>query len=141
MEHYIEMKARHGKEVSALPLGFAFGDKQFSEMMTRWGLDPDNDRDKICSVGGGGYIQRKDLDLLRDTFARHHREIDAAVAADKTGHGFICEMFVTEMKNHEYGYTGDLDDTLDALGLTARDVVDNPRLKAGMLLAHQRVMG
>ena len=141
MEHYIEMKARHQQEVNALPLGFAFGDKQFSEMMTGWGLSPEHDLDKIWSIGAGAYIQKKDADRMHKTFSRHRDEISAAIAADGTGEGFICEMFEAEMNNHEYSYTGDLDDTLDALGLTARDVVDNPKLKAGMLLAHQKVMG
>lgn len=141
MEHYIEMQARHQAEISALPIRFAFGDKQFAEMMKDWGLNPESDVDQVRHVGAGGYARAKDIGLIDKTLARHHQEFNAAIAADKTGGGFICEMFVTEMNNHEYSYTGDLDDVLSALGLTAHDVVNAPNLKAGMMMAHQRVLG
>lgn len=48
-----------GKEQIA-ELGFAFSDKQFDEMMGKWGLDPEKDLDKIYRIPGGGFIQKKD---------------------------------------------------------------------------------
>lgn len=41
MESYRELRDRQQKEFNELPLGFAFSDKQFDEMMGKWGLDPD----------------------------------------------------------------------------------------------------
>lgn len=66
MNKYAEMKKRHQEEVNQLPLGFAFSNKQFEEMMEKWGLSP-ADTDKICSIGAGGYIQKKDQSLLCQT--------------------------------------------------------------------------
>lgn len=40
MESYRELRDRQQKEFNELPLGFAFSDKQFDEMMKKWGLDP-----------------------------------------------------------------------------------------------------
>ena len=40
---YAELKKKHQDEVNAFSLGFAFGDKQFEEMMNKWGLDAKKD--------------------------------------------------------------------------------------------------
>jgi len=132
MNRYAELKQRQQKEFDALPLGFAFGSKQFREMMEEWGLDPEKDIDKIYSIGAGGYIQKKDAELLHETYNRLDEEMEEAIAADTTGEGFIYEMFLYELDNHEYGYTRDTEDTLDALGYTAEHVLNDPRLKRGI---------
>lgn len=141
MNQYGELKERQRAEVNALPLGFAFSDRQFNEMMKGWGLDPEKDLGKIVSIGCGGFIQKKDRAALHETMDRHGRELKEAIDADSTGEGFIFDMFLYELDNHEYGYTGDTSDTLEALGFTAKEVVDDPRLNRGICLAHQRIMG
>lgn len=132
MNKYAELRQRQQEEFNALPLGFAFGQKQFDEMMRKWSLDPEKDIDKIYFIGVGGYVQKKDADLLHATRDRHDAEMAAAIEADTTGEGFIYEMFLCELDNHEYGYTRDAEDTLDALGYTAEQVINNPRLKRGI---------
>lgn len=132
MNKYAELRQRQQKEFDSLPLGFAFSQKQFNEMMEGWGLDPEKDLDKILRIPGGGYVQKKDADLLHQTVERHDTEMAEAIAEDKTGEGFIYEMFLYELDNHEYGYTRDTEDTLDALGYTAEQVLNNPRLKRGI---------
>jgi len=42
------------------------------------------------------------------------------------------DMFRYELANHEYDYTGDIDDTLDALCLTQQDIDQNPALQHGL---------
>ena len=141
MNKYTELRTRQQEEVNALPLGFAFSNSQFDEMMRGWGLDPEKDTDKIVSIGAGGFIQKKDRSLMHETFARHERELKEAIASDATGEGFIFDMFLYELDNHEYGYTGDTTDALEALGFTAQEVVDDPRLNRGIYKAHQVIMG
>ena len=63
---------------------------------------------------------------------RLDRELQEAIAADQTGDGFIYEMFLYELDNHEYGCTRDTEDTLCALGYTADEILGNPRLKRGI---------
>lgn len=138
---YAELRQKQQEEFNALPLGFAFGNKQFDGMMRKWGLDPEKDLDKIYSIGYGGYIQKKDADLLHKTRVRHDAEMQAAIAGDATGEGFIYEMFLYELDNHEYGYTWDTEDTLDALGYTAAEVLDEPRLKRGIEKAVTEIRG
>ena len=120
---YQELKSKHQAEVDAFPFGFAFNQKQFNEMMIKWGLKPTDIRE-ILSIGGGGYIRRSDADAMKEMFARHEAEHKAAMQDDE----YLFSMFNYELANHEYGYTGELDDTLDALGLTIEEINTNPRM-------------
>ena len=141
MNRYAELRHRQQEEFNALPLGFAFSQKQFDEMMQGWSLDPEKDLDKILRIPGGGYVQKKDADLLHQTTERHNTEMAAAIAEDKTGDGFIYQMFLAELADHEYGYTGDSEDTLDALGYTMEQIEADARLLKGFQRACTTIMG
>ena len=123
MSKYTELKAKHQKEVDAFPLGFAFNQSQFNEMMEKWGLTPD-DTDKIYKIGGDGYIRKTDSDAMHEMFARHEAERKAAMNDDD----YLYQMFKYELANHEYSYTQDLTDTLEALGLTMDEINAGPRM-------------
>ena len=140
MNRYAALRERQQEELNALPLGFAFSQKQFNSMMMEWGLDPEKDVDKIYRIPGG-YVQKKDVDLLHQTMERHDAEMAAAIEGDQTGEDFIYEMFLYELDNHEYGYTMDTEDTLDALGYTAAQVLGDPRLKRGLEKAAAEIRG
>lgn len=140
MNKYAEMRQRQQEEFNALPLGFAFNMRQFNEMMKGWGLDPEKDRDKIYRLPAGGYVQKKDADLLHQTVERHGAELTAAIAEDKIGDGFVYQMFLAELADHEYGYTGDADDTLDALGYTMEQVRADKRLLRGFEKARRVIL-
>lgn len=123
MNKYTELKSKHQKEVDAFPFGFAFNQSQFDEMMTRWGLDPQN-TGAIFSIGGGGYVRKTDADAMHEMFDRHEAERQAAMNDDD----YLYQMFNYELANHEYSYIGDLTDTLEALGLTIDEVNADPRM-------------
>ena len=93
MNKYKELRDRQQAEVNALPLGFAFSNKQFDEMMRGWGLDPEKDLDKIFSIGAGGYVQKKDHSLLHETYNRHERELKEAIAPDHNIEGLLFDIF------------------------------------------------
>ena len=132
MNQYAKFRQRQQQEFNALPLGFAFSQKQFDEMMGGWGLDPEKDLDKILRIPGGGFVQKKDADLFHNTMEHHSAEMAAAIAEDKTGESFIYQMLLYELDNHEYSHTRDTEDTLDTLGYTATEVIEDPRLKRGI---------
>ena len=71
---------------------------------------------------------------------RHQDERAAAIQADPDGTGFIFQMFRYELANHEYSYTGDLAETLDALGITTDEVNASPALLNGLHLAAKACM-
>ncbi|MBQ8206404.1 MAG: hypothetical protein IJZ77_02995 [Bacilli bacterium] len=134
MNLYRVLKARHQKEVNEFPISFAFSEKQFEEGMRKLGLHP-SETNKVYSIGAGGFIRKSDSKAFDEMFKRHNDEMKNAIAQDKTGAGFIKDMFVYEMGNHEFDYTGDLEPVLDALDLTFKDIEKSKKLQKGLKLA------
>ena len=129
---YRKLKAQQQKEVHEFPFFFAFNDEQFTEGMAKFGLTVD-DTDKIYKFGNtGGFYLRADAERLREMSDRHEQERESAIAADKKGTGYIYQMFREELANHEFTYTGDLSDTLDALCITVEEINNNPCLRRGL---------
>lgn len=142
MNQYRELLQKHQQEVNVLPIRYAFGEQQFREMMNAWGLDPEKDLDKIYRLGdAGGFYLRTDARLVCDTFCRLKEEREAAIAEDKTGDGFIYQMFLCELANHEYNYTEDVEETLDALGYTWEQIMADKRLLHGLKMVQKKITG
>ena len=142
METYKAMKDRHQAEVNALPLAFAFSRDQYREKLAAWGItEEEANNGAILGIGGGGVIRSSDKDLVIGTFERIHAEEQAAIAADTTGDGYIYEMFIYELNNHEFSYTGDVDETLAALHLTADDINGSEALQHGLKRAVKEIAG
>ena len=139
MNAYAAMKARQQERVNALPLMFAFSQQQFNEGMAKLGLEP-NDTHLITSIGAGGFIRKADLAHFHDTMESLEIEAQAAIDADTDGTGFIKDMFLYELANHEYCITYDLEPTLDALNLTEDQVLENPKLMKGLKLAREEYL-
>lgn len=128
MNSYLVLKKKHQKEFEDFPMEFAFSDKQFEEAMTKLGLTP-KDTDKVYKFGDtGGIYRRSDSEALFAMLKRHNEEIEQAIKNDLTGDGFVFDMFNYELANHEYTYTWDVTDTLDALGLTIEQVQSDKKL-------------
>ena len=72
--------------------------------------------------------------------ARHRKELEDAISSDKTGKGFIFDMFLQELENHEYSYTGDVQEALDALGITPQYMEAMPQLMAAIRLCSTTVL-
>lgn len=140
MNRYAELKQRQQQEFATFPMQFAFSDKQFAEAMAALGLEP-TDTDKVYKAPGGGIYRREDGPRLKEMMDRFDRELQEAIDGDETGDGFTYEMFQYEMRNHEYGYTMDLDETLDALGYTLDEVQADPRLSHGLEKARTEILG
>ncbi|MCL2223788.1 MAG: hypothetical protein FWB96_08290 [Defluviitaleaceae bacterium] len=128
---YLALEAKHQKEVNQFPFFFAFGDEQFEKELAKLGLTLD-DTDKICRLDDiGAFCLKSNAPKLKEMFARHERERKEAIAADTTGHGYIYEMFLYELANYEYCYTNDLTDTLNAIGITRKEISEDKALSAG----------
>ena len=132
MNEYTTLKERHRQEVADFPMFFAFSNKQFEEGMAEFGLSPD-DTEKIYRLPGtGGFYLRTDSARLVTLFDRHDQERQAAIDDDSTGDGYVYQMFLYELRDHEYGYTGSLTDTLDALDLTMEEIRNSKKLTSGL---------
>lgn len=133
---YEILKNRHQEEYNRFPISFAFGKEQFKEAMQKLGLT-EKDTDKIYPINGGGFIRISDLEDYKKLLYRQDKELQEAIAADKDGTGFIKDMFLYELKTHEYFYTYDLTDTLDSLNLKIEDIKKDSRLENGLRLAKE----
>ena len=131
---YTELTKKHSTEFNDFPMVFAFSTEQFKEAMEKLGLEV-TDTDKIYKGFGGGFYKRTDSARLKELTGRHTKDMEDAISADITGEGFIFEMFDYELSNHEYCYTYDITDTIDALGLTIEEINGNEALKHGLKLA------
>ena len=140
MNRYADLKQRQQQEFGTFPMQYAFSNQQFAEGMAALGLKP-ADTDKIYKVPGGGFYRREDGSQLKTMMDRFDQELHEAVAGDKTGDGFIYEMFLYELENYEYGCTMDLSETLDALGYTPEDIQADPRLSHGLERARLEILG
>lgn len=139
MNSYVEMKERHQKEVNEFPMKFAFSDEQFKKAMEELGLT-EKDVDKVIGIGAGGFIKKTDVNDYKEMGKRQFKEFWKAIQEDKIGDGFIKEMFLYELANHEYIITREIEDTLDALGLTDNDIRNNNNLRTGLLLAEKEYL-
>ena len=129
---YQELRNRQQEEVNAFPMFFAFDKQQFAEGMRRLGLRPSDMNQVYAIAGTGGFYRKSDAPKLHEMFARHRKELEEAIAADTAGDNFIYEMFLTELANHEYCITLDLEDTVDALGLSVDEINADKRLLRGL---------
>lgn len=134
MNRYEELREKHQKEYNAFPQSFAFDDNQLKEGLKELGLN-ENDTHKVIGIPGGGFIRATDEEKYIEMLKRHNREHQEQISLDKDGTGYIKDMFITELINHEYGYTNDLEDTLVALGLNYEDIIKSESLKNGLELA------
>ena len=86
METYKEMKDRHQAEVNALPLAFAFSEKQYRDKLAEWQITPEEAKaGAIIGIGNGGFIKASDRELVVSTFERIAEERQAAIEADQDG--------------------------------------------------------
>ena len=132
MNMYKAMKEKHTKEMNDFPMMFAFSDDQFIKGMDVLGV---TDKSDLLSIGYGGFIRKADRNALDELMEKHDREMKDAISNDTTGDGFIYDMFNYELANHEYSYTCDVSDTLNALGFTIDYVNSNKNVLNGLLKA------
>lgn len=137
---YQELKDRQQKEFNSFPIEFAFNDQQFKDQMERLGLT-ESDTDKIVSIGGGGFIKKDDVEKFNNIIKKFDMEMKTEIDKDKDGTGFVKDMFLYELGNHEYIITGSLTDTFSALGLKIDDVIKSSKLKNGLELAKKEYLG
>ena len=114
-ETYQQIKTRHQEEVNSFDkIFFAFSNEQFNEGLAKLNTDTKS----IISIGSGGFVLKSHLQEFKGIFKRHKEEMKQ-FRKDKKN---LLETLTYELRNHEYGYTYDETDALEALGLTIEDV-------------------
>ena len=132
MNKYSELRNRQEKEMNALPMHFAFNSAQFKEALAEMNLTTENCKDKLVRGIAGSFYLKTDSKVIHDTFERFHTEKSQAIENDKTGTGYMLDMFTYELANHEFCVTYDLTDTLDSLGISIEEVNKNPLMLSAL---------
>lgn len=139
MNVYKQLKNKQQSDINEFPMFFAFNNDQLYEGLTKLGLKKD-DTDKIIKTVGGAYIKKTDLKDFHKMLDNHTQEFWDKINEDTTGEKFVFHMFAYELANHEYGWTRDIEDTLDCLGITYDEVNSKANLKAGLEKAKEYVI-
>lgn len=141
-ETYADMIKRHQTEINDFPCFWAFSQKQLDEGMRKLNLDPYRDKKKITCVMDGMFLLKSNTQKLEDMLARHKKELDDAIKSDVDGKkdGFMYGMFEYELANHEYAYTGDSEEALNACGITYDMLEKNAAMCKALALAEKEVM-
>lgn len=135
MNKYIEWKEEYQKRINEFPMKFAFSQEALERGMKELGLNP-HETGKIVAIGGGGFIRATDVDAFNQLFDGRANELRKMLTDDS----FLYDALVYELFNHEYGYTGDPDDAIYAIGLTPSEIVSDPRMRQVYNKASEYVM-
>ena len=129
---YRELKDQQQREIDSFPMIWAFSEKQLKEGMQKLGV---KDMTELKAIAPSGFVKKTDYKALWDMIHRHQQEIKDQIEADKTGEGFIYDMFYTELANHEYSYTLDPTEALRACSIQPLQIEQDPRLNKGFCKA------
>ena len=133
---YLEMKMRHSDELSAIPKLYALTDEEFQRQMDELGVAS---KDDLRHIGEGICVRFTDIPVLEEMSLRHRQEIQDAMDADKSGDGFIYQMFYAALEGHDYCFTMDAEDALVYLGITIAEIESTPKLKKAFHKAAKRL--
>lgn len=132
---YVVLKDKQQQEFDNFPLYWAFGEKQYKDLLEKLNLTEEQARTEIVSGPVGCLMLKSDVPKFEEMLEKHTNELQEAITNDKNGIGFIKDMFCSELYNHEYLYTRDLTQTLMSLGLDEKDFNKNPALAKGLKIA------
>jgi hypothetical protein len=133
MNKYVELDRIIQKKYDEFPFIFifAFCKNEFERKLKSYNVT----KDEIASIGAGGFVRKKDIPALNKLCEWAHNARKEAIEKDVDGSGFVKDMFAYELNNHEYGYTYNLEDTLNTLGYTYEEIQKDKKLKRGLDLA------
>ena len=123
MNTYTELKQSHSAALNAFPMAFAFSNKQLDEALEKLGA---KDTSEVVKISGGGLILKTNKKPLVALFLKHEKERSEALKNDE----YLKQALTYELANHEYGYTYDIEDTLDAIGIDMEEYQNSDRIKA-----------
>lgn len=142
---YKELIDKQMAETNSFPVKAANNNEQFEKIVNEWNLSFDENSDnyygkQLIPLGLGMFIHKKDAKGFNDMLNRHLKEHLKAINEDKTGDGYIYDMFIYELQKHKYKYTGRVDDTLDALDISRETLQQNAAMSRSLAKACKFVM-
>ena len=140
---YLELRNRQQKRFDDFCYKyafFAFSREQLLKGFKKLGITEEEAADKLYSMGGGGYYLKEKAAEFNSIITLGDKERREAAADPETGDKYLFQMFYFELNNHEYSYTGEMEETLDSLGYTLEDVKSDQRLAEALYKASRQIM-
>ncbi len=129
-----EITARELNEFTKQYCFWAFGRDQLEKKLQELGITEEELQKEYVSFYGGAIRADKVADYNK--MADRH---DQQLKENMKNFNFAYSAFRCELANHEYGYTYNEEPALNALGLTAREVVENEVLNRAFCKAVQEI--
>lgn len=129
MTLYEKFKQEAKQEINALPMDFAFSGKQMTEALKRLGAES---RKECDSLGGGALCLKKDPDRIVSTIDALDKKLVKNMQDD---FDFAKSAFIYELNNHEYNFTYDETDALEALSVTREMLSNNAQMRKAFVEA------
>lgn len=111
---------RQRAESDNFPLGAAFSLEQFEDMKKKLNV---TDKSELIHIGYGAFIRKTDKDAFTELMRRHDWELDRFLEKKER---FISAVR-SEMANHEFIITYNLEEALDPLGLEIDKLTEEQR--------------
>lgn len=107
---------------------FAFNDEQLEKGLQKFGIQREDMAEHFVRFTGGGFMLKSKVADYMELSNAIAKETEDAIHDAQTGPQFAYQMFYYELCNHEYSYTGDTWETLEALGMNYEEVREDPIL-------------
>lgn len=133
---YQEMNEAHQKEIDEFPMIWLFASATEEEIQDALSKIGAKSLKECVGNGCGGIILKADKERYIEMFKRHDKEREAFKQSEQG----LYQMILSEMINHEYGYSQDPDDTLSALGKTEQDLETDSVFRKAWKQAEKRVL-
>lgn len=137
---YKELIDKQMAETNSFPVKAANNNEQFEKIVNEWNLSFDENSDnyygkQLIPVGLGMFIRKKDVKAFNDMLNRHREEHLKAIKEDKTGDGYIYDMFIYELQKHKYQYTSRVDEVLQTLNVSIETLLQNTVMSQALIKA------
>lgn len=141
---YKELIDKQMAETNSFPVKAANNNEQFEKIVNEWNLSFDENSDnyygkQLIPLGLGMFIRKKDVKAFNDMLNRHREEHLKAIKEDKTGEGYIYDMFVYELQKHKYKYTYRVDEVLQTLNVSIETLLQNTVMSQALIKARKYV--
>jgi len=114
MNKYIMNQELVQKEINEFPIFFAFSEEQMNEGLKKFNCT----KKEIVTIGYCGFIKKENEKDYSELMEKQHKR-EEELRKDKE---YQFQMFRYELANHEYCITYDIDETLEAIGITEEEL-------------------
>lgn len=134
-DEYNNKKQEDYNKFSKGKIFYAFDTEQFKKGMESIGLKPE-ETNKIAHLRAGAYILKNEIKNYIKFRNKQHNEFNEKMKS----FNFAKSAFKSELANHEYCYTMDPYDAINALGYTSDEINNDPLLSKALKAAKKELL-